>query len=75
MKVKTGNPDFAYEISCDQMCGKGHFTMRGVIVVESQQEFDGWMATQKPEYYRHFLNWILIRPAVPTDSTKTVAQA
>jgi cytochrome c oxidase subunit II len=74
MKVKTGNPDFTYEISCDQMCGKGHFTMRGVIVVESQQEYDGWMATLKPEYYKAF-------PALdpnriqPRDSTKAVAQA
>ena len=33
MKEKTGNPDFVYELSCDQMCGKGHWSMRGVIVV------------------------------------------
>ncbi|RYF96200.1 MAG: cytochrome c oxidase subunit II, partial [Chitinophagaceae bacterium] len=24
MKEETGNPNFVYEISCDQMCGKGH---------------------------------------------------
>ncbi len=24
MKEKTGNPDFVYEIACDQMCGSGH---------------------------------------------------
>lgn len=50
MKEKTGNPDFVYEISCDQMCGKGHWSMRGVIVVESQEEFDVWMASKKPQY-------------------------
>jgi cytochrome c oxidase subunit 2 len=38
MKVKTGNPEFVYEISCDQLCGKGHWSMRGVIVVETQEE-------------------------------------
>ncbi|HMC98524.1 MAG TPA: cytochrome c oxidase subunit II, partial [Ferruginibacter sp.] len=38
MKKKTGNPDFTYEISCDQMCGKGHYTMRGVIIVETEAE-------------------------------------
>ena len=54
MKLKTGNPDFTYEISCDQLCGKGHFSMRGVIVVETQQEFDAYMASQKPEYYKAF---------------------
>lgn len=49
MREKYG-PDFNYEISCDQMCGKGHFSMRGVIVVESQAEFNVWMAGQKPQY-------------------------
>lgn len=51
MKEKTGNPDFVYEISCDQMCGKGHWSMRGEIIVESQEEFDAWMAGKKPQYY------------------------
>ena len=52
MKVRTGNPNFVYEIACDQICGKGHFSMKGVIVVESQQEFDKWMAGQTSEYAR-----------------------
>ncbi len=50
MKEKTGNPDFVYELSCDQMCGKGHWSMRGTIVVETQEEFDAWMAGKKPQY-------------------------
>ncbi len=50
MRKKTGNPDFVYEISCDQMCGKGHWSMRGVIVVETQEEYDAWMAGKKPQY-------------------------
>ena len=50
MKEKTGNPDFVYELSCDQMCGKGHWSMRGVIVVETQEEFDAWLASKKPQY-------------------------
>jgi len=50
MKVKTGNPDFVYEISCDQLCGRGHWSMRGTIVVETQEEFDAWVASKKPQY-------------------------
>jgi cytochrome c oxidase subunit 2 len=50
MKEKTGNPDFVYELSCDQMCGKGHWSMRGVVVVETQEEFDAWLAGKKPQY-------------------------
>jgi cytochrome c oxidase subunit 2 len=49
MKEKYGQ-DFNYEISCDQMCGAGHFTMRGVIVVESQGEFNAWLAQKQPQY-------------------------
>ena len=51
MKERTGNPEFAYEISCDQMCGNGHYSMKGIIEVVSQEEFDMWMAKQKPNYY------------------------
>lgn len=54
MKVRSGNPNFVYEISCDQICGKGHFSMRGVIVVESVADYKMWLATQKPEYYTIF---------------------
>ncbi|MFM2337349.1 MAG: hypothetical protein RL115_542 [Bacteroidota bacterium] len=50
MKEESGNPDFVYEISCDQMCGKGHWSMRGTIIVETQEEFDAWMASKKPQY-------------------------
>jgi cytochrome c oxidase subunit 2 len=49
MKDKYG-ADFNYEISCDQMCGSGHFGMRGVIVVEEQAEYDAWLAQQKIQY-------------------------
>jgi len=68
MKEITGNKDFVYEISCDQMCGSGHYSMRGVIVVETQEEFDAWMASKKPQY-------VTVKeaaaPAPAADSTAT----
>ena len=54
MKVRSGNPNFVYELSCDQMCGKGHFSMRGVIIVESEADYKKWLATQEPEYFTVF---------------------
>jgi cytochrome c oxidase subunit 2 len=54
MKEKTGNPNFQYEISCDQMCGNGHYSMKGVIEVVSQEEYDLWIAKQNPYYYAAF---------------------
>jgi cytochrome c oxidase subunit 2 len=50
MKKITGNPNFVYEIACDQICGKGHYSMRGTVIVESQQEYDAWMAKQQSYY-------------------------
>ena len=44
------NKEFVYEISCDQICGSGHYSMRGVIIVETQEEYDAWLASKKPQY-------------------------
>lgn len=52
MIEKTGKPNFVFELSCDQMCGQGHTGMRGVVVVETQEEFDAWMAGQTPQYQK-----------------------
>ena len=49
MKVITKNPNFVYEIACDQLCGKGHYAMRGTIIVETQEQFDKWLVSQ-PAY-------------------------
>jgi cytochrome c oxidase subunit II len=67
MKVRSGNPNFVYEISCDQMCGKGHFSMRGVIIVESEADYKAWLGTQKPEYYTVYPD--KAPKEVPSDST------
>ena len=50
MKTRTGNANFVYEISCDQMCGKGHFSMKGTIIVDTPEDYKKWMDSQKPEY-------------------------
>jgi cytochrome c oxidase subunit 2 len=67
MKVKTNNPDFVYEISCDQMCGKGHYSMRGTVIVETQAEHDAWLAKQQS--YWDVNN----APATPAADTAAVA--
>ena len=50
MKSITHNPDFVYEISCDQVCGKGHYSMRGTVIVQTQADYDKWMAAQQTYY-------------------------
>ncbi len=56
MRIETGNPDFNYEIACTEVCGRGHFSMRLLVIVEEPEEYEQWKAEQKswlsrnPEY-------------------------
>jgi cytochrome c oxidase subunit 2 len=43
MRARTGNPEFQYEIACAQLCGLGHYRMRGFVTVLPQDEFQAWM--------------------------------
>ncbi|MBF0490104.1 MAG: cytochrome c oxidase subunit II [Candidatus Omnitrophica bacterium] len=36
-----------FEIVCSQLCGLGHYRMRGVLNVLSQQDYDRWIKEQK----------------------------
>jgi cytochrome c oxidase subunit 2 len=77
MKNITGNKDFVYEISCDQMCGSGHYSMRGVIIVETQEEYNAWMADKKPQYVtvkEAAAPAPAAAPAVDSASAKPIAQ-
>jgi cytochrome c oxidase subunit 2 len=38
-----------YEISCSQLCGLGHFRMRGFLTIQSQADYDKWFAEQEKE--------------------------
>ncbi len=37
-----------YEIACAELCGVGHYIMRGKLKVETQAAFDAWYAQQPP---------------------------
>ncbi len=50
MREITGNPEFNYEMSCQQICGGGHWNMRRVIIVETEEEYKQWLNSQKPFY-------------------------
>ena len=76
MRKITGNPNYTYELACDQLCGNGHYSMRAVIEVLTQQEYDVIMAKQKPAYFAAFPDKDPAnkKPAV-TDSTAAPAAA
>ena len=45
-----------YEIACSQLCGLGHFRMRGFITIQSAADYQKWFSDQEKE----------LRPAVAT---------
>jgi cytochrome c oxidase subunit II len=47
MRTRTGNPNFQYEIACAQLCGLGHYRMRGFVTVLAGDEFQKWMADEQ----------------------------
>ena len=44
----TPTRDGDYEIACAELCGVGHYIMRGALKVESQAAFDAWLSSQQP---------------------------
>jgi len=71
MAKEVGNPDFVYELNCAEMCGKGHYSMRGTVIVETDTEFEEWLKGQ-PSYYSQ-VHGTETAPAVApstTDSTQ-----
>jgi cytochrome c oxidase subunit 2 len=35
-----------FEIACSQLCGLGHYRMRGFYTIQTQADFDAWLAQQ-----------------------------
>lgn len=42
--TKTGE----WEIACAQLCGIGHYRMKGFLKVKTQEEYDAWLAANAP---------------------------
>jgi cytochrome c oxidase subunit 2 len=38
-----------WEIACAELCGLGHYRMKGFVTVEPQEDFEKWLATQAAE--------------------------
>jgi cytochrome c oxidase subunit 2 len=48
IRQRTGRDDYQYEIVCNQLCGIGHFRMKGYMTIETEEEFAAWLASQAP---------------------------
>ncbi len=47
MRAELGNPDFKYEIACTEVCGRSHFAMKLILVVDEPAEYEKWKREQK----------------------------
>ena len=62
---ETGN----FEIACAQLCGLGHYRMRGFFNVQTPEEFSAWLAKNAPKPKPAPV------PAAPPPSTTTASLA
>ncbi|MCI4668639.1 MAG: cytochrome c oxidase subunit II [Bacteroidia bacterium] len=65
MRTLKQNPDFNYEMSCQQICGGGHWNMRLIVVVESEEDYNKWLKEQKTfaQFYKELNGVDLIAQA------------
>lgn len=47
MAQRKGQDDYTYEIACAQLCGLGHYRMKGFMTIHTAEEFDAWMAAEE----------------------------
>jgi cytochrome c oxidase subunit 2 len=47
MRARKKDPGFNYEITCSQLCGLGHYRMRGFVTVQTDAEYKQWMDEQE----------------------------
>jgi cytochrome c oxidase subunit II len=47
MQAELGNSDFKYEIACTEVCGRSHFAMKLILVVDEPAEYEKWKKEQK----------------------------
>jgi len=47
MRKITGNDSFDYVLLCNKVCGAAHFNMQMKVVVESEADYNAWVAKQK----------------------------
>ena len=42
--------NFEYELACAELCGKGHFSMKMILKVVEEDEYNAWLAKQSSYY-------------------------
>ena len=48
--------EFQYELACAELCGKGHYSMRRIVEIVEQPEYEKWLAEQNSYYMSNIRN-------------------
>jgi cytochrome c oxidase subunit II len=85
MREELNNPAFSYEMGCAEVCGRGHFSMKFPVVVDTQEDYEKWMASQdswlkqNPDYLKYvpaeLKEAAMIKAGIPLDNAVTVQTA
>ncbi len=85
MREELNNPAFNYEMACTEVCGRGHFSMKFPVVVDTQEDYQKWIESQEswlkqnPDYLKYvpaeLKEAAMIKAGIPLDNTVTVQTA
>ena len=54
MRDELGDPEFDYFLTCTEICGRGHFSMKLKVVVDEPEDYEKWKAEQQ--------TWLKLNP-------------
>ena len=84
MRDELGNQNFNYEMACTEICGRGHFSMKMTVIVEEQEAYEKWKASQEawlkqnPDYLKKVPNALkeaaMIKAGMQRDPGPSVAE-
>jgi cytochrome c oxidase subunit II len=85
MREELNNPTFNYEMACTEVCGRGHFSMKFPVVVDTEEDYNKWLASQQswlsqnPEYMKYvpaeLKEAAMIKAGIPLGNAATVQTA
>ncbi|MCO5248875.1 MAG: cytochrome c oxidase subunit II [Chitinophagales bacterium] len=55
MREIKNDPDFDYELACNQLCGTGHWNMRRVVKIVTEEEYKKWLSEQDSYFETNIL--------------------
>lgn len=47
MRMQRKDPEFEYEVACAELCGRMHFAMKLILVVDEPSQFNEWYTKQQ----------------------------